>query len=381
MVDSILYINVRSETLVESKRKFRDSNNEIALSYLRDLTLEQCNEFKQRVEFLRTVPQPIQRTEEWFSAREKRITASEAADCLTLNENSLNLYREYFNLTEKECPTKLDKCANTYHSGGVTSYLIKKINNFYQRQNGIIPSHISSEATRWGQKYEEVALREYTLLTGDFVHEFGFICHPQLSWLGASPDGITEKGVMLEIKCPKSREITGVTPFHYFVQCQIQLECCDMEMCHFLECEMAEYTEQEWIDLKDACKGILIEYQTTESEKDCEKEFEECEIDPTLSKFKYLPLHELSMDEMLNWRDKTMEFLNIEYNVKLLFSRPIYYNIPHYNITSIPRMRDWFVLNRPVFEDISKQLAWLQSDYKNFIDFKMKLMGEEGCLL
>lgn len=355
-------------------------NNEIVYKYIKNLSPSQRLLYKDRVEFLKNSPQPEQRTEAWYSAREIRITASEAADCLRLTKEIIDPYKKLFNLSDKEFPELPNKCANKYNPGGINAYLKKKANSFYQRKNGIIQKYMSSPATRWGQKYEDAAIRQYTLLTQDTVHEFGLICHPNLPWLGASPDGITDKGVMIEIKCPKSREITGVTPFHYFVQCQIQLECCNMDMCHFLECEFTEYTEDSWTNREQYSfpKGILIEYQLTK-ETDT-TDFDESQIDPVLSKFKYPPIKELNTNELIDWANETIEELDSEFSSNLLFARPIYYEISKYNIMSIPRLQDWFKITKPIFEGVSQQLAYLQQDQQHFIDFKRSLCDDE-CLL
>ena len=45
-----------------------------------------------------------------------------------------------------------------------------------------------------------------------------------IEYLAASPDGITPDGVMLEIKCPLSREIKGIPPIYYWQQMQQQLD-------------------------------------------------------------------------------------------------------------------------------------------------------------
>ena len=50
---------------------------------------------------------------------------------------------------------------------------------------------------------------------------------------------------MLEIKCPYSREITGIVPQMYWKQVQGQLEVCDLEVCDFLECKITQYDSQE----------------------------------------------------------------------------------------------------------------------------------------
>ena len=85
--------------------------------------------------------------------------------------------------------------------------------------------------------------------------EFGLIGHPKYSFLGASPDRICNHykldgihkskyvGRMLEIKCPLVRKIKmsgpivdNICPIYYWIQVQLQLECCDLEECDFWQC-------------------------------------------------------------------------------------------------------------------------------------------------
>ena len=63
-----------------------------------------------------------------------------------------------------------------------------------------------------GVKYEPVATNIYECRNNTPIIEFGLIPHPKIDYLGASPDGITADGVMLEIKCPPKRVITGFIP-------------------------------------------------------------------------------------------------------------------------------------------------------------------------
>ena len=92
------------------------------------------------------------------------------------------------------------------------------------------------------------------------VHEFGCLPHPNYDYLAASPDGITDDGVMLEIKCPYSRQITGIPPIYYWYQMQLQLEVCNLNECDYLECNIKEYNNEEEF-LRDNTveyKGVLI---------------------------------------------------------------------------------------------------------------------------
>jgi hypothetical protein len=76
------------------------------------------------------------------------------------------------------------------------------------------------------------------------------LLHPELAGFGASPDGITEDGIMLEIKCPYSRvPVAGEVPKAYRAQVQGQLEVCGLEECDFLECRFEMYfDEEEFLD-------------------------------------------------------------------------------------------------------------------------------------
>jgi hypothetical protein len=41
--------------------------------------------------------------------------------------------------------------------------------------------------------------------TDEVVHEIGLCPHPVEKWLGGSPDGVSESGKLVEIKCPPQR--------------------------------------------------------------------------------------------------------------------------------------------------------------------------------
>jgi hypothetical protein len=358
-------------------------NREIALGYLK--TVER-KDFARKIKTLQNKVQPEQRTEPWYSAREVRVTASEAANCLLLDESSCREYVDYYNL--KDFKLKPNNCANAYSD--LNTYLVEKTHKFYLRKKGIIPAYMSTPATRWGTMYEEEAIRLYTLLTGDPVHEFGLITHSRLPWLGASPDGVTPKGVMLEIKCPKSRKVTGVPPFHYFVQCQIQLECCNLDMCHFLECEMEEFdTEEEW-RISTAPKGLIVKRNETciypPKEEMTDDEFvawaknvinNECSQE--------LPTDPMDQGDGEEWvldpDADPMETTKVKPE-KVVYSI-VYYSIPDYTITNIPRMKNWFSINKPKFKAVHEKLMWLQKDPENFAEFKRSLKNPEDivCML
>ena len=66
-------------------------------------------------------------------------------------------------------------------------------------------------------------------------HEIGVVQHRDYPWLGGSPDGITEDGLLIEIKCPLTRKIEPKVPKHYLPQIQLLLEIMDLEECDFIQ--------------------------------------------------------------------------------------------------------------------------------------------------
>lgn len=145
-----------------------------------------------------------QRSEEWLALRGKMLTASDAATAIGVNSY--------------EKPDGL---------------ILKKFG--YNKFEG-------NEATEHGNKYENVARDIYCERYNEVAHEIGLHPHPLYNWLGGSPDGITESGKLLEIKCPLRRKITGEVPVHYMPQLQLLMEILNLEECDFIQFKPEELT-------------------------------------------------------------------------------------------------------------------------------------------
>ena len=170
---------------------------------------DEQNILTNNVNELLKVPQPEQRSKEWYETRERMITASDWAGAIG---------------------------KNPYASRNKT--LLRKLGYEGEKFTG-------NSATRWGQKYEPVATMIYEEREKIQIIEFGCIPHPNIHFLGASPDGISKDGIMLKLKCPPKRKITGIPPIYYWIQVQGQLEVCDLERCDFLECKLMEYENDD----------------------------------------------------------------------------------------------------------------------------------------
>lgn len=197
----------------------------------------------EQVKYLATIPQHEQKSAEWYAMRQTMLSASDWGTILGVN-----------------------------HYAKPDSVLLKKCG-----EESFFPKAAMS-AMAWGNKYEDVAISIYEHRNNKKILEFGCIRHPFIDFLGASPDGISEDGVMLEIKCPVSRKITGIPPEYYWCQVQGQLEVCELDRCDFLECKLKEYDDEEEY-LEDNFegnyelneygheKGVVAEFYIAKSEK------------------------------------------------------------------------------------------------------------------
>lgn len=186
-----------------------------------------------------------QRSKEWFTLRESVITASDAGSALGLN---------FFKSRDQFI---LEKCGY-FRVDGKLVECDKKPDT-------------SSEATRYGCLHEDEARDVYVARTGEKVHEIGLVRHPVHTWLAGSPDGITESGKLLEIKCPFKKKIRAEIIPTYFVQVQLLMEILDLELCDFVQyrpgdpCEfllMQIHRDRQWFakvlpDLKNTWDEIV----------------------------------------------------------------------------------------------------------------------------
>lgn len=144
-------------------------------------------------------PWAPQRSPAWFELRNNMITASDAAAVLGVSR-----FDTADDILYKKC-------------------------GFEKRY-----SEMSMNAMKHGVFYEDVARRHYESTFGEIVHEIGLVQHPDYPFLGASADGITESGKLIEIKCPKGA-LRNEVPKYYIPQIQLCLEVLDLETCDYIE--------------------------------------------------------------------------------------------------------------------------------------------------
>ena len=146
-----------------------------------------------------------QRTPAWYEVRKGLMTASDAAGAL-----GIPAFKGQRNVRQ--------------------SLLEQKVSGTFT----------GNHMTRWGQDNEDQVRERAMQALGEVAWEVGLVVHPTLPWLGASPDGVTNTGRLIEIKCPyKRKPLPEEVPHHYWPQIQVQLECTDLDQCYFVQWQPA----------------------------------------------------------------------------------------------------------------------------------------------
>lgn len=276
------------------------------ISFIRKI-LPNIEHITEKINFLKSIPQPIQRTEEWYIFRHNLLTASSLWKIFG-NKSVQNQL-----IYEKCKPYSIHKCAPIGS-----------------------PLH-------WGQKYEPVSIELYKHIYDTAITDFGCIKHPKYPFIGASPDGINTDlnnkryGRMLEIKNIVNREITGIPKFEYWIQMQMQMETCDLNECDFLETKFIEYNNEEEF-IKDGSfvysqnnelKGIIIMFN----------------YDGNIH-YEYAPLY-ITKEQFHIWEKDILEK-----NSSGEWIQNIFWKLEKYNNILVLRNKLWFDSALPIIKNL-----------------------------
>lgn len=121
-----------------------------------------------------------QRTPEWFAKRCGKFTGSRFADVMARSKRDGKPLKAYQDL--------------------IWDLVV-------ERMTGETGEGVDSYSMRWGRDLEDYARQEYELLRGVHVDQIDFLDHPELPYVGSSPDGLVDADGGLEIKCPKDSRV------------------------------------------------------------------------------------------------------------------------------------------------------------------------------
>lgn len=247
---------------------------------------------------------PAQRSTEWYEFRHNLLSASSLWKVFDTDAMQNQL------IYEKCQPIQTDK---------------------YSHVNIHSPLH-------WGQKYEPLSIMYYEYMYNTTVSEYGCIQHNKYPFIGASPDGINTKknndryGRMLEIKNVVSRVIDGIPKKEYWIQMQLQMECCDLDECDFLECKFDTYKDAEEFYADniedDICntskdgyyKGLIIVF-----------------FDNDRPVYEYMPIQIQSKKEIDTWMKKKMKE-----NEDYTWVQNDYWKLSTVSCILVERNKEWF---------------------------------------
>jgi putative phage-type endonuclease len=305
----ILFLQERSSLQTDDNYKENtcETNNE---------TNDENNIISEKINYLRNIPQPVQRTPEWYKFRHNLITASNAYKAFE-SQSTIN------QLIYEKCKP----------------LIINIEENDKQKMVNV------NTTLHWGQKYEPLSVLIYEYLNNTKVEDFGCIQHPRYKFLGASPDGINvdkkskKYGRMLEIKNIVNREITGIPKKEYWTQTQLQMEVCDLDECDFLETKFTEYLDATYFyndsETRNEFKGVILYFNTNES-----KPF-----------YLYKPLNIISYYDINKWEE---EMIDMYQNKNMVWIKTIYWKLEKISCVLILRNREWFKNNIGQLEKVWK---------------------------
>jgi len=306
------------------------------------------NKIKAQLTYLKSIPQPEQRSDEWYIFRNSALTAS------NIYKIFISDYSQSQLIIEKSEPLDVNKFKNT------------NLNS---------PMH-------HGQKYEPISILYYEFINNTRVSEFGCIKHNKYSYIAASPDGIVCDensplyGRMLEIKNVFSREIDGIPKPEYWIQMQLQMEVCNLNECDFLETKFTEYlTQEDYLDdVSDYYRGFIMQF---------------CDNNGQVH-YEYPPfaMSKIDTNEYNTWTQT-----QLEKNSTKTYVRNIYWKLEKISCVLVLRNKLWFKNVQPAIEIFWTNLIEEKEagTYVDRISKKRKMKYEEekeksdfpklGCLI
>lgn len=152
-----------------------------------------------------------QGSDEWKAARLGHVTASNMADVMSKGKGNAEAVGRY-------------------------KYKVRLV---AERLTQTAAESYSNAAMEWGVEQEQFACIEYEAATNQFVDKTGFWLHPNIPFLGVSPDRLVGSKGLIEVKCPNTTThlgylFEGKIPTDYYKQIQCQLWVTDREWCDFV---------------------------------------------------------------------------------------------------------------------------------------------------
>ena len=130
----------------------------------------------------------------------------------------------------------------------------------------------TNAAMQWGIEQEQFACIAYEAQKETFVDKIGFVLHPDIKWLGVSPDRIVGNEGLIEVKCPNTTThldylFEGKVPAEYYKQIQCQLWVTGRQWCDFVSYDPRLPKRNQLLIVRTERDEKLIAEMKTETEK------------------------------------------------------------------------------------------------------------------
>jgi hypothetical protein len=236
-----------------------------------------------------------------------------------------------------------------------------------------------------GTQHEDNGINIYKKRSGRKVYEFGCMKHPLFKFLGASPDGIDDKGEMLEIKMPYSRIPHEIPKKDYYFQMQLQMEVCNLDVCNFLECVVKEYNTKEEYEADIYTEGKTKKEKLTHSKNGLEKGImlEGASMGNKKFFYRYSPL-DIMPNKIDAWLEKAKVSIQKElekdnlkfYDFKF---RPVYWYATKYSCIRVYKDSNWINKHIAEFHKFWRTVEYYRKHGTKELEEFMKT-GKSDCL-
>ena len=264
---------------------------------------DERDKITKQIGHLKSVDQPKQKTDEWYTYRHNMLTASTIWKIFG-SEASINSI-------------------------------------IYEKCNPLNTNRVYSNSLVWGNMFEPVSIEFYENYYKTKIDDFGCILHPNLHMIGASPDGInvdpnsSKYGTMLEIKNIVNRDIDGIPKEEYWIQMQIQMETCNLDVCDFLETRFKTYESiEDFYHSSHEYKSVILEFQNPEKQ----------------TEYVYIPFNCENKGAFI------LETMKQKKDEKYHHVRNLYYYLDEYSCVTVRRNKKWFEEAKEYIENCWKTI-------------------------
>jgi putative phage-type endonuclease len=354
---------------------------------------------------------PAQRSEEWFKMRDTMITASDGGTIVGMNPYETN----YSFISKKVHGKPFETSQSCYHGKKleqvatmIYEYRMNvKVMEFGLCQHpkynflGASPDGIVSEyklKTKSGKTWEE--LEEELKLIKKQEDKFKF--------LTANCYKTKYVGRMLEIKCPSGRQIImdkeapevygvhgekitvlykdvkkGICPAYYWVQVQLQLQCCELDECDFWQMSITEYKNRQdfekdtnkqtqWLSIETKMeKGALIQLMPKNQLSNNMLSYEEKIYN--FAGFIYQPRINMTNKEIDEWIFETLNKLD-KTHPDYVLDTILYWRVENSRNITIKRDDKWFNDNLQTFKESWELVLFFRNEKELATLFKKYLL-------